>query len=167
MTPTQIPRAKDLMRGEVAAVAPDMRLAEVMEFLQRHQLASAPVVEQDAGEQAVLVGFISEGDCLEFLANEVFFGSPAPAQTARTMMKRHPVCVVPETDIFALASIFVNHRLRLLPVVDGDRLIGVVSRHDVLHGLDRYYRQAIRQHDTEKIPRDLHEVANLRFVTRP
>lgn len=167
MNPMPIPRAEDLMQRDVATIAPDMRLADVMEFLQRHQLASAPVVEQNTDGQTVLVGFISEGDCLEHLSNEVFFGSPAPAQTARTMMKRHPVCVGPDTDIFALASIFVNHRLRLLPVVDGDRLVGVVGRHDVLHGLDRYYRQAIQQRHTVKFPPDLHEVANLRFVTRP
>lgn len=125
-----------------------------------------PVVEKGAIGGPRLIGFISQADCLEHLSNEIFFGNPSVPQTVQTMMKRHPVCVTSETDLFALASIFVTHQFRHLPVVDNDRLVGMVSRRDVLEELDRFYRERIEDSSFERSPPDLHEVANLRFVAR-
>ncbi|MGD9854564.1 MAG: CBS domain-containing protein [Planctomycetaceae bacterium] len=158
------PQARDFMTRHVHTISADASLAEVISFLDRHQISNAPVVEQDEGGHSMLVGFLSEGDCLEHLSNEVFFGSPFQAQTARTMMKRHPVCVEPETDIFSLASIFVSHRYRHLPVVEEGRLLGVVSRRDILKALDEFYREDQESRTLRKVPRDLREVINLRFV---
>lgn len=158
------PQARDFMNRHVHTISADASLAEIVRFLERHKISNAPVVEQDEGGHPILVGFLSEGDCLEYLSNEVFFGSPFQAQTARTMMKRHPVCVEPETDIFSLASIFVSHRYRHLPVVEGAHLVGIVSRRDILKALDESYRKEQEGRTLKKSPRDLREVINLRFV---
>jgi len=158
------PQARDFMTQHVQTVTPDLSLADVIRFLDRHGISNAPVVEPDAHGNPILVGFLSEGDCLEHLSNEAFFGFPFQPQTARTMMKRHPVCVEPETDIFALASIFVSHRYRHLPVVQDGRVLGIVSRRDILHALDTFYRQGEEERSRKKSPRDLREVINLRFV---
>lgn len=132
MTHQPLPKAIDFMTTRVQTVATDMSLQDVVAFLRKHEVSNAPVVTQNEAGQSMLVGFISEGDCLERLSNEVFHGNPAQPQTVGTMMKRHPVCVEPETDVFALASIFVNHRYRHLPVVEQGVLRGVVSRRDIL-----------------------------------
>lgn len=158
------PQTREFMTQHIHAITADMQLADVIRFLDHHQISNAPVVETDASGNQVLVGFLSEGDCLEHLSNEVFYGSPYQAQTARTMMKRHPVCVEPETDIFTLASIFVSHRYRHLPVVKDGRLLGIVSRRDILKALDRFYREDEEGRTLKKSPRDLREVMNLRFV---
>jgi CBS domain-containing protein len=158
------PQAQDFMTRHVQTVTPDMPLGELVHFLKRHHVSNAPVVEATPDGRELLVGFISEGDCLAQLANEVFFGNPAQPQTVRTMMRRHPVCVEPETDIFTLASIFVNHRYRHLPVVQEGRLLGIVSRRDILQALDAYYREAIQERTLDRFPPDLHEIINLRFV---
>jgi CBS domain-containing protein len=158
------PRARDFMTEHVQTVTPDMSLGDVVRFLDRHGVSNAPVVEPDAQGNPILVGFLSEGDCLEHLSNEIFFGFPFQPQTARTMMKRHPVCVEPETDIFALASVFVSHRYRHLPVVQEGRLLGIVSRRDILKALDEFYRLEEENRTLKRTPRDLREVINLRFV---
>lgn len=119
MTTTRSPQAMDFMNRHVQTVAPDMPLAEVVAFLLKHEISSVPVVEHE-GHQLRLVGFISERDCLEHLSNEAFYGSPMPPQTAGTIMRRHPVCVAPETELFTLVSIFVHHGYRHLPVVEDD-----------------------------------------------
>jgi CBS domain-containing protein len=160
------PQAQQFMTRHVQTVSPEMSLGDLVHFLKRHHVSNAPVIEKTAEGRELLVGFISEGDCLAHLANEVFFGSPSQAQTVRTMMKRHPVCVEPEMDIFTLASIFVNHRYRHLPVVQEGQLLGIVSRRDVLQALDTYYREAIKDRNLDRFPPDLHEVINLRFVTK-
>lgn len=166
MTREQLPQARDFMNTHVQTVGPDMPLADVVTFLLKHDISNAPVIESKDGPQPVLVGFISEGDCLDFLANEMFFGSPAQPQTVRTMMKKHPVCVAADTDVLTLASIFVSHGYRHLPVVDDQRLLGIVSRRDILKALDDYYRDAVRRRDFERFPPDLHEIMSHRFLVR-
>lgn len=161
--PQKIPCASDFMQAHVHTIGPDMSLDDVSSFLLKHEISNAPVVESKQGRQR-LIGFISERDCLAGLTNESFFGSPAPKQTAGTLMRRHPVCVAPETDLFALASIFESHDYRHLPVTQDDYLLGIVSRRDVLRAVDKYYRELVRQNTSERFPPDLHELINHRFL---
>lgn len=165
MSEHKAPTASDFMTVHVHTVSPGMSLGDVIQFLIRHKISNAPVVEQQDGKQK-LVGFISERDCLALLADESYFGSPSPPQTVRTAMRLHPVCVSPETELFTLASIFVNHGFRHLPVVDGEVLRGIVSRRDILRALDEYYRETQDLQSRRKFFRpDLHEIANHRFIT--
>ena len=81
-------------------------------------------------------------------------------------MRRHPVCVSPETELFTLASIFSSHSYRHLPVVEDDALIGIISRRDVLKALDEYYQDAIKSHDEQRFRPDLSKIVNLRFLAK-
>jgi CBS domain-containing protein len=157
------PQAKDFMNRQIQTVSPDMPLADVVSFLLKHGISNAPVVET-SGNEKLLAGFISERDCLEFLANEAFYGSPAAPQTVRTMMRMHPVCVAPETELFTLANIFVHHGYRHLPVVENNHLLGLVSRRDILQALDDYYRQKLQERDQQRNPPDVHELIHHRFL---
>lgn len=158
-----IPTAADFMNRHVQTVPMDLSLAEVIQFLLKHEISNAPVIDSSRPGRH-LVGFVSERDCLAFLANETFFGSPAPPQRAETMMRRHPVCVSPDTEMFALASIFVNHGYRHLPVTEEGELLGIVSRRDVLQAMDLYYRSACHSAEEQHIHRDLTQIVNHRFL---
>lgn len=158
------PLASDLMNRNVHTISPEMTLADVVGDLLKHGVSNAPVVEPQPGGPPRLLGFISERDCLEHLSNEMFYGSPAQPQTAATMMRRHPACVGPETDVFALASIFETHGYRHLPVVEEGRLLGIISRRDILRELDRFYRESLESGLQERFPPDLRQVAHLRFL---
>jgi CBS domain-containing protein len=157
------PTAQDVMKRQVHTVSPEMHLGEITSFLLKHDVSNAPVVQQE-GEERRLLGFVSEADCLEFLANELFYGNPSPPQTAETIMKKHPACVEPEIDIFTLSSIFTSHRYRHLPVVRDQNLLGIVSRRDILKSLDEYYRDWVRTRDRERFPADVHKIMNHRFI---
>jgi len=163
--PENAPSAKDIMKRHVRTVEADMDLNDVVAFLLKHQVSNAPVVRHE-GTNQVLLGFLSEGDCLEHLANSVFYGNPSPPQTAGTMMKRHPICVGPDQDLFSLASIFISHGLRHLPVVEGDYLVGIVSRRDLLRSLDSYLGQWTEKRDRERFPVDVRELVNIRFFSK-
>ena len=159
-----LPLASDLMTSNPQTIAAEMTLDEVVQFLLKHRLSNAPVVRHDSSGQPILVGFLSEGDCLEHMSNEMFYGNPSPRQTAQTMMKKHPVCVAPDTDVFTIASVFISHRVRHLPVTKSEKLVGIVSRFDVLKSLERYYDEWTRTHDGERSPIDIHEIMNHRFI---
>ena len=164
-TPEPTRTAGDFMETDVETVRPETPLPEIIEHLLHRHVSNVPVVEENDGKPS-LVGFISEADCMEHLANQLFYGNPAPALTAEMIMKRHPVCVATDANIFTLASIFIHHQLRHLPVVEEDRLLGIVSRRDVLEELDKYCRDVARRQDQEHRPPDLREVISHRFIAR-
>jgi CBS-domain-containing membrane protein len=157
------PTAQDIMTRHVRTIEAEMHLEDIVAFLLKHELSNAPVTKKDGNRQQLL-GFVSEGDCLEFLANELFYGNPSPTQTAETIMKRHPTCVSPDTDVFTLTSIFTSHRFHHLPVVQEQYLLGIVSRRDVLRALHDYYRDWDRTREHERFPVDLHKIMNHRFI---
>ena len=163
MTRPASPQARDLMNRRVQTVTRDMPLADVVACLLQHEVSNVPVVDT-GGRRGRLVGFISERDCLEHLSNEAFYGSPMPPQTAGTVMRKHPVCVAPDTELFTLVSIFVHHGYRHLPVVEEDSLLGLVSRRDVLKALEGYYREVTREHDREHFPPNPKEIMHHRFL---
>lgn len=158
-----LPHAADFMRTEIQTVTPEMSLNDVVEFLLRHKVSNAPVVNEKDGQQ-ILVGFISEQDCLAALSAEGFFGMPAPPQTAKTIMRMHPICVDPQTELFTLASIFVNHDYRHLPVTSGQILEGIVSRRDILQAMHDYYRVQADDDRKRRSPPDLTQIVNHRFL---
>ena len=161
--PKDTPTALDVMNRHVQTIQPDTSLADVVTFLIKHELSNVPVVREE-NSQRMLVGFVSEEACLEFLANELFYGNPSPPQTAETIMTKHPMCVGPGEDIFTLTSIFTSHHYRHLPVVEGQHLLGIVSRRDIIKALDQYYRDWTQTRNRERFPVDLHQIINHRFL---
>ena len=160
-----IPIAESMMNRNVHCVTPEMSLAEVVQVFLKHDVSCAPVVDRDGVEFRRLLGFTSEGDCLEYLSDEMFYGGSSQPQTAATIMKKHPICVAPEADVFELTSIFVSHEKRHVPVVDGEHnLLGLISRREILRSLETFYRESNQEYLLEHFPSDLQKISNLRFV---
>lgn len=159
-----VPQARDFMNQHVKTIDAGTSLKDAVNFLIVNEISNAPVVERPDDGAPRLVGFLSEQDCLENLSNELFFGCIEQPRTVRMIMKSHPICVSPETELFTLASIFVNHGYRHLPVVEKDRLLGIVSRRDILRAIDAYYREWELKQEMDHQPPDLSEFARLRFM---
>ena len=126
------PTVKDLMVTDVATVSPDASLDDVIKLLIRRNVPDAPVVDEKDDKQE-LVGFITEKDCLEYFSNEIYYGNPDVGVEA--IMQRFPLCVSPDMDVFAIATIFTHQVQRHLPVVKKKQLLGIISLREVLRGL--------------------------------
>ena len=163
----EIPIVADVMQREHETVPPDMTLEDLVAFFLKRELTCVPVVDQGRGD--LLLGFVSEGDALEHLANKLFEGVYAAHQTVGTIMKQHPMAVTPQTDVFAVASVFIARSDHYLPVVDDEhRLQGLISRHRILAVLHEYDNQMMRDWLHEHFPPDLRLITNLRFIaSRP
>jgi CBS domain-containing protein len=156
-----------LMNPQVKTVTGEMTLSEVVRFLVDHKLSIAPVVTEGPGKRNVVVGVITEKDCVDQLAEEMFYGGPRPIRTVETMMNRHPVCIAPETEMFSLCSLFATHGLRHAPVTEEDgHLVGIIGRRDILKYLDKYYGDAQRESDLKRFRPDPRLVSNLRFFSK-
>lgn len=130
--------AVEIMTADVVTVARSMNILEAAELLIRSRISSAPVVDVDFTRN-LLVGFVSEKDLMQCYASGQFYADPG--LRVETVMRPHPVCVRPETDLFTLAAIFMQHGFRHVPVAVGQILQGMVSRRDVLAALLADYRE--------------------------
>lgn len=119
-------RAKDLMTTQVVTVEPDDPIRKAIDLMLAHRVSGLPVVE-DTGQ---LLGILSEFDLLEL----VWEGAPGTAEVYR-YMSRDVHTIDENADLDTLAERFRTLGVRRLPVVSGDQLVGIISRHDLLDHL--------------------------------
>jgi redox-sensitive bicupin YhaK (pirin superfamily)/predicted transcriptional regulator len=115
--------ARDVMTSPVIAVRPGESLREAARTLVERRLSAMPVME---GER--LVGIVSEADVLREL--------PAGgAREVREVMTSDVATVTPDTAVEDVAELLAARRIRRVPVVEGERVVGMVSRTSLVHAL--------------------------------
>ena len=127
--------AKEIMTTSVISLSPDTDIFDAIEVLTSRKISGAPVLD----EEGHLAGVLSEKDCLRVLAGESFF--EGMGGHVSDFMTAEVTTVTPETDIFSIAGIFLSNAYRRVPVCDGPRLVGIISRRDVLTGISTMQKQ--------------------------
>ncbi|MBN1957646.1 MAG: CBS domain-containing protein [Desulfuromonadales bacterium] len=141
--------ARDIMTKEVVSVTTDTSLKELAKIFVETRYSNIPVTD----ESGVLVGMISETDLIEqqkplhiptvmaffdgvfYLNSEKRFKQEVDRVTATTvgeLYRKDPVTCQPETTTRDLAALMSQHKVHLLPVIDNQQMIGVVSRLDLI-----------------------------------
>ncbi len=118
---------REVMATGLVTVNPATPIFQAITMLLKNRISGAPVVD-DAGK---LVGVLSEKDCLRVFANEAFFSQNAGGPVS-DYMTTNIQTVDPDDDVFKTASVFLKHSFRRLPVVEDGRLVGQISRRDIL-----------------------------------
>jgi CBS domain-containing protein len=121
---------KDYMTRAVITFRPDTDVLDAVHELVTNRIAGAPVVDA-AGN---LVGMLSELDCIKVALQAGYHGEWGGP--VADFMTRDTQTVEAEMSIVDLAQHFVDTRFRRFPVVDGNRLVGQISRRDVLRALE-------------------------------
>lgn len=153
--------ARDIMTTDCFTVDGKDRVVIAAERMIEHGVSNAPVVYTDFSRK-LLVGFVSEKDLMQCYASGRLYSQPE--LQVGDIMRTHPVAVRPETDLFSLAAIFMQHGFRHLPVVAANMLQGVVSRRDVLKALlGHYHTWQAQDPATRKAP-DLAGVFTPRYL---
>jgi CBS domain-containing protein len=154
-------QAKDIMTTDTFTVDENTRVKEAATLLVGRGLSNAPVIKKDFTRE-LLLGFVSEKDLMQCYASGAFYAKPD--LKVADIMRPHPVCVRPETDLFTLATIFMQHGYRHVPVVQSQMLQGMVSRRDVLKALLEHYKEWEKQDPaTRKVP-DIAGIFTPRYV---
>lgn len=112
----------DLMSVTPVTVAPDTPVAEIYRLMVEEAIRHLPVVEE-----GVLVGIVTERDVREVLNTPLF-----DIVSAETIMTENPITVTPETPAYIAAEMLNTYKFGALPVVDGRRLVGIVTVSDFL-----------------------------------
>ena len=126
-------RVRDVMASPVVTVAPDAALKEVASLLVERRINAVPVV--DAGDR--LIGIVSEADLLSLETGQVAAAGGAPPHSAGEVMRQSVYTLTGDTDATAAARLMLRHRLKSVPVVDADQVVGMVTRRDLLRLLAR------------------------------
>ena len=138
--PNPILTARDLMTTSLLVFSPNQTLLEAIECLIKRRVSGAPVVNED-GE---LVGMLSELDCLRMLASDEFYSQQQEeGALVGQFMSTGGRTIPPDLGIYAISHYFLTSPLRRLPVVEHDKLIGQVSRRDVLRGMEGMSRKRL------------------------
>jgi len=129
MTQRKTVTARDYMVRSVVTLSPDMNLLEAVEVLLERRISGAPVVDSKGN----LVGILSEQDCLRAALGATYYGDLGGLVSDH--MRRDVETVTDETPIFDVARRFIQGHFRRYPVISGSRLVGQLSRRDVLRAL--------------------------------
>jgi len=138
--PNQILTARDLMTTSLLVFSPKLSLLEAIENLIKWRVSGAPVVD----DEGRMVGMLSELDCLRMLASDEFYlQQQEEAALVEQFMTTGARIIPPDLGIYAISHYFLTTQVRRLAVVEHEKLIGQVSRRDVLRGMDEMIRKRL------------------------
>jgi len=147
------PRVSDIMTAKPVTIGQQATVQELADLLRTHRVSGVPVVD-DAHK---LVGVVTDGDLvaqdadlhfphyIQFLDGLIYLESmkkfeerlnKALGATVADIMSAHAYSVHKDDVMSAVATLMNKHKINLVPVVDdAHKLVGVVTRHDVIAGL--------------------------------
>jgi len=123
-------KAADIMTTNVITVKKDMVLTKVIGLLLRWHISALPVVD----DEDKMVGIVSEID----LVNLTFDGNAADTKVEEVMVT-DIVSFGPNTKLAELVQTFSKRHLRRVPIIDKGKIVGIVSRRDILREMLRRY----------------------------
>ena len=144
--------ARDVMTRDVVSVTPDTPVRKIASLLVEHGIGAVPVIDGSGAP----IGIVSEGDLIrpdrgareawrqswleilaegEPLAPELLSWLDSQNHSARVVMSEPVITVSEETNLREIARLLTTHRIKRVPVVRDDRVVGIVSRADLVRAL--------------------------------
>lgn len=150
-------KVKDIMSSSVIVCSPEDSISSVAQLLKKENISGIPVVS--AGN---VMGIVSEGDLLKLLEVPEHGGLwlPSPfevieipireliswedtkkmlsdvgSKPVRDIMEKDVFTVSPESSVEDASRLMTKHKVNRLPVLDGDELVGIITRGDIIRGL--------------------------------
>ena len=121
--------------GELITTRRDMLVREAVAILAQRKIGALPVVEKER-----VIGVMSERDVIYCLARD---GAAVLDWSVEKIMTSPAITVEPERTVLAALSLMTGRRIRHLPVVEDERLVGIVSIGDLVkHRLDKIEEDA-------------------------
>jgi predicted transcriptional regulator len=126
-------KVQDYMATGLVTFHPETDLFEAINSLLRYKISGAPVTN-DQGE---LVGLISEVDCLKAILTLTYHEEEVGGCVADCMTKNVEI-INYDANIIEVANIFIEKGRRRLPVIQNGKLVGQISRSDILRAVEEF-----------------------------
>ncbi len=118
--------ARDIMTTKLVTLSPHMDVFEAIGLLVKFKISGAPVVDP----QGNYLGVFSEKCSMKVLVESAYDG--LPTWEVEAFMDTQPRTIAEDTDLLSIAQIFLETNFRRLPVITDGKLVGQISRRDVL-----------------------------------
>lgn len=110
-------KVREIMTSDVISVTEESTIEDAARILARHRISGLPVINA----KHALTGLVTEYD---FISKQ--------GQTVGDIMSRGVISVTEDTDVEEVSHLLANRRIRRVPVLRGDQLVGIVSRSDLV-----------------------------------
>ncbi|AFU68248.1 CBS_pair domain superfamily protein [Psychroflexus torquis ATCC 700755] len=119
---------RDCMSQNMILFNKAQSIIEVVEILIKFRVSGGPVVD----DQKRVIGIISEGDCVKQISESRYYNMPMEDVSVEKYMSKEVNTISPDVSLFDAANLFLKSKRRRFPVVENDRIIGIVSQKDIL-----------------------------------
>lgn len=120
---------KDYMSRRLTTLKPETEIVRAVHTLIKKNISGAPVVDEDGR----LIGMITQIDCLKVVLNAAYHSEYGG--TVAELMSAEVETMDPETSMIDAAKQFLKQHYHRYPVLDQGKLVGLISRRDVLRAL--------------------------------
>ena len=121
--------AKDIMTKEIITVSPTTGVKKLAMTLVKNQISGAPVLDKNGK----IIGVVSEADIVGKKGKDV-----------KAIMSKKVISVAEDTPVEAIAQLMTTHKITRLPVMRDDKVIGIVSRADIVNAIAMGKHVALR-----------------------
>ena len=121
--------AKDIMTKDIITVSPTMTIKKLALTLIKNQISGAPVAEKSGK----IVGIVSEADIVAKKGRDV-----------KAIMSKKVFRVAEDTSVEEIAQLMTTHSIKRVPVMLGEKVVGIISRADIVSAIARGEHVAIR-----------------------
>ncbi|MEE1673100.1 CBS domain-containing protein [Agarivorans aestuarii] len=132
-------KVRDYMLMRPVCFTAKQPIAEVVHSLLEHKQLGAPVID----EQKHVIGWISEQDCLKSLLEATYHCETV--SLVEDLMRSDVLSVGPETSILELAQSMLMQKPKMYPVIEQGKLLGLITREEVLAGIDKHLHSCYKQ----------------------
>ena len=112
--------AKNIMTRDIITVNPSMKVKDLAMTLIKNQISGAPVASKDGK----IVGVVSEADIVAKKGKDV-----------RAIMSKKVISVAEDTTVEEIAQLMTTHAIKRLPVMNEGKVVGIVSRADIVSAI--------------------------------
>ena len=121
---------KDYMEASLVTFKPDQEVLDAIRLLLENNISGAPVIDQLGN----MCGMLSEKDCLRVALNCSYHGELGGKISE--FMSPNVVTVDIDDSVLEVAKLFLENPFKCYPVVTDNRLVGMITRHDVLRAIE-------------------------------
>ncbi len=119
-------RARDLMITDLVVLRPEMGIHHAVSLLMKRDISGAPVLDQ----HGTVVGILTEKDCLRSIFRACYHQEPEGI--VADYMNQPVQTIDAEMEVLGVIEKFLEGPFRRFPVLEGTRLVGQISRRDIL-----------------------------------
>ena len=125
--------ARHFMSTSLVTLSPDQDVMDAMDHLCRHRVSGAPVLDS----QGELVGILTERDCIQTFVQTAYHGQTR-AGSLSECMSQSVETVDLDASLVDIAQLFASTKYRRYPVLENGRIVGIISRRDVIRALLKF-----------------------------